>query len=41
MGDVSMEVPAYAALPLLLEQLPGEAVLTDLGSLSEVSRFHL
>ena len=34
MGDVSMEVPAHAALPLLLEQFPGEAVSTDLGSLS-------
>ena len=34
MGDVAMEVPAHAALPLLLEQFPGEAVSTDLGSLS-------
>ena len=34
MGDVAMDVPAHAALPLLLEQLPGEAVGSDLGSLS-------
>ena len=34
MGDVTMEVPAHAALPLLLEQFPGETVGTDLGSLS-------
>ncbi|HEY5880985.1 MAG TPA: hypothetical protein VIU11_18880, partial [Nakamurella sp.] len=30
MGDVKVEVPEHAALPLLLEQLPGEAVATDL-----------
>ena len=34
MGDIVVEVPEHAALPLLLEQLPGEAVSTDLGSLS-------
>ena len=31
MGDVTMEVPAHAALPLLLVQFPGESVGTDLG----------
>lgn len=34
MGDIVVEVPEHAALPLLQEQLPGEAVNTDLGSLS-------
>ena len=34
MGDVSMEVPTHAALPLLLEQFPGESVGSDLGALS-------
>lgn len=34
MGEIAVEVPEHAALPLLQEQLPGEAVGTDLGSLS-------
>ena len=34
MGEVEMDVPEHAALPLLLEQLPGEDPGTDLGSLS-------
>lgn len=34
MGDIAVEVPDHAALPLLQEQLPGETVSTDLGSLS-------
>ena len=34
MGDIAVEVPDHAALPLLQEQLPGETVNTDLGSLS-------
>ena len=34
MGEIEMQVPEHAALPLLVEQLPGEDVSTDLGSLS-------
>lgn len=34
MGDVAVDVPEHAALPLLLEQLPGEPASTSLGSLS-------